>query len=213
MRLRTHHVSHVLSSCAGFLPPLSSGVVGAVDGVVGGAGWFGIVGVEVGGGAPPVGGSLGVVVGGGESEGGGGGSLGSRSPGGIAPAGFLNRMHASAPSIGSSSGAASRAGNSQERTRMKSSFGRTVRSAGLQSPQQISYLRLERRTTAFSAAVTAILTGSRAIRAQPPGDAALLGAHAGGPGSVHIPRRMQTAESNGPRGSPPARGRGVGALG
>src|SRR5262245_10990949 len=116
MRLRTHHVSHVLSSFA-FLGLLLSGPeVGVVPGVVGALGVLGVVGAA--GGVCP--GSVGVVVGGdgGVGGGGGGGSLGSRRFGGTEPPGFLKRRQPSASPTGRISGVASSAGSSQERIRI-----------------------------------------------------------------------------------------------
>src|SRR5262245_26609961 len=107
MRFSAHHVSHVLSSAAGFFlaSPVSPGVVGVAGA---GGGVFGVIG----GGAPGVAGVVGVV------GGGGGGSDGSRSPGGTAPPGFLKRRQASAPLSGSSRGAARSAGSSHDPSRM-----------------------------------------------------------------------------------------------
>src|SRR5688572_27973342 len=120
MRFSAHHVSHVLSSEACLPRPGASpvGVLsgGGVVGPVGAEGVVGVVGPPVVGGAPVSGG---VVVGGGVAGGGGGGSLGSRRPGGTEPPGFLNRMQASAPSIGSTSGVTSRAGRIHERRRIE----------------------------------------------------------------------------------------------
>src|SRR5687768_3137242 len=115
MRFSAHHVSHVLSSSACFFlcgPSVSVEVVGGAtgDGVVGP---LGPVGDGVVGGAPDDGGVVGGMVGGA-----GGGSLGSRRPGGTAPPGFLNRMHARAPSIGRTSGVARSAGSRKDRSRI-----------------------------------------------------------------------------------------------